>query len=848
MIAERVMKRIDKKAFLQYVRLQIVLATIMVTLCLMIWPFQYFYHSAYSVYGETEPSYTGNVTMEEIVLQEFVPKEDHIRDLSVSCRVEDVHYMDRVFVTLYDAEYSIIYQEVLQFSDIRLRDEIRIAPELDVTPGETYYLGFNVHFDSVGTLQIAYADQSFLQIEECGFLAYAGTPYVNQAILIRFHYTAPYSFRRTILSIAGVLICGSVLYVGIVWLMELLKRKNRMQQAAKGCLMALVTAGVFFVGFCFYQLCIVRFFGGEIWDMIVYAAACLITLCLFLYAFYKGMAWIRHKQNRCELSEKKFIERKRRAWVDYLQVLCLTGLFYEGVAYVNAPVQWKQDISRNMVYMLFGLFVLLTLKFREVVNIFSGLWILALIPAGIYYCRLAGEDAHAVEAVRILILAVGLWGIVLIHTLRNFKKLREQRLNIPLAVCFVLMCVFMLINSFGKAWPLFMAVTFTLFYLQSYTEEEKDRIVHNMINALLTHFGLMVVLCCLHRPYHYYRFNRYPMWFHTVASTGIYLSCVAAAALVRLFLAIRDSGYVFREAWKEWIGNSVVLAYIALAMPRTAIVAVLGLGIALAIAAAIVYRPKIRYYIQIAGILLLSLVLSISVIYTMTRCVPAIVDKPVYLNEDSENFDRAIRQGEAPDSDNYMYFRALVRLWANRFYVPQDFIQKYLEDHVSADQQLCILAEVASGEMIGLTEPPANDNMLSEGGSTDLNEMSNGRIAIFREYLRHLTWKGHAQMGYDGDYEMPSGHAHNSFIQNAFDFGIPAGVLFLLLILLMIFSAVYRIWTGKERSEKQFMLFLAGCAFLLVSLTEYASNPCMPLCFVTLFMLITMRTWKNVVK
>lgn len=842
------MKQIDKKVFLQYVRLRIVLVTMMVILCLMIWPFQYFYHSFYSVYGETEPSYTGNVTMEEIVLQEFVPKEDHIRDVSVSCRVDDVHYMDRVFVTLYDAAYNILYQEVLQFSDIRLRDEIRITPELDVTPGETYYLGFNVHFDSVGTLQIAYADQSFLQIEECGFLAYAGTPYVNQAILIRFHYTAPYSAGLRILCIMGVLACGVLLYVVIVWLTEFLKKKKRMPQAAIGCLAGLTLAGVLFVGFCFYQLCVVRFFGGEIWDRIVYAAACLIILCLFWYAFYKGIGWIRHMQKRQELSLEKLIKRNKKVWIDYLQVLCLTGLFYEGVAYVNASVQWKQDIARNMVFMLFGLFVLLTLKLREAVNIFSGLWTLALILSGIFYCRINGGDAHATEAAGILILAADFWGIILIHILRNFKKLREQRLNIPLGVCFVLMCVFMLINSFGKAWPFFMAVTFTLFYLQSYTEEEKNRIVHNMINALLTHFGLMVVLCCLYRPYHYYRFNRYPMWFHTVASTGIYLSCVAAAALLRLFLAIRDSGYVFRKAWKEWIGNSVVLAYIALAMPRTAIVAVLGLGIALAIAAAIVYRPKIRYYMQIAGILLLSLVLSIPVIYTMTRCVPAIVAKPVYLNEDSENFDGAIREGEAPDSDRYMYFRALVRMWANRFYVSQDFIQKYLEDRVSADQQFFVLAEVASGEMTGLTEPQKLDHALPGEGNTVLNEMSNGRIAIFRDYLEHLTWNGHEQMGYDGDYEMLADHAHNSFIQNAFDFGIPAGVLFLLLILLMIFSAVYRIWTGKERNEKQFMQFLAGCAFLLVSLTEYASNPCMPLCFVTLFMLITMRTEKNVVK
>lgn len=861
-------KLINKRALLRYVRLQIVLATVTIIVCLMIWPFRYFYHSAYSGYeeaGETEPAYTEAVTMEEIVLQEFVPKEDHIRDLTVACRVDDVHYMDRVFVTLYDAEYQILYQEVLRFTEIALRDEIRITPDLDVMSGEPYYLGLNVHFDSVGTLRVAYADQNFLQTEECGLLSYAGVPYENQAAMLRFHYTAQYPAGLLALCIAGVAVCGILLYVGLVCLMEFLKKKNLVPQFLKGCLTGLGAAGVIFVGFCFYQLCVARYFGGEIWDRIVYTAACLILLCLLGYAFYKGMERIGRmpkkrnapvKKNRrlsgsktstLKLSYKASAKKNQRVWIDYLQTVCLVCLFYEGVAYVNAPIQWKQDMARNMVFMLFGLFVLLTMKLRQVVNVFTVAWSLVLIPAGMVYCYLNGEDAHALGSARIMVVAADFWVIILIHTLRNIKRLREQRLNIPLGVCFALMCVFMLFNSFGKAWPFLMAVTFTLFYLQSYTEEDKDRIVHNMMNALLAHFGLMVIMCWLHRPYHYYRFSRYPMWFHTVASTGIYLSAVAAAALLRLFLAVRNSGHIFKKAWKEWIGNGAVLAYIAFALPRTAIVAIFGMGIVLAIGAAIVYRPGIRRYVQIAGILLLTMVLSVPVVYTATRCIPAVVDKPVYLN-DAEDFDGAIREGEAPDSDNYMYFRALVRLWANRLWVPQDFIDRYLEDRVSADRQLFVLAQVASGELNGLPEADVLENVPSGEGDSVLNEMSNGRIAIFQDYLKRLKWSGHPQMGYDGDYEMLSGHAHNSFIQNAFDFGIPAGVLFLLLVLCMIFSAVYRIWTGKDRSEKQFMQFLTGCAFLFVSLTEYASNPCMPLCFITLFMLVTMRTEKVVVK
>ncbi|MCM1103102.1 MAG: hypothetical protein NC409_03255 [Clostridium sp.] len=833
---------ISKKTLLRYVRLQIILGTVVAVLCFMVWPLRYFYHSVYSAYEETPPSYTGTVTMDEIVLQAFMPKEGHLQEIHAACEVADVHSMDRVFVTLYDAEYQIVYQEVLHFFEIETYGEILITPDLDVTPGGTYYLGLNVHFDSIGTLKAAYADRDLLKLDECGAFSYAGTWYENQAMLIRFHYTAQYSGGFLALCIAGVIACGSLLYVGIVLVIELLKKKNGIPQFLRGGLIGLLAAGVLFIGFCFYQLCIARLFGGALWDMLIYTAACLIALGVLLYACHKGAQRIGDMQKRQNERGREEKESGRKLWINYLQILCLTGLFYEGTAYVNASIQWKQDLARNAVFLLFGLFVILTLKFRQVVNVFSVLWCLFLIPAGMVYCRLYGGGEHGTEVARLFVAAAALWGIVLIHTIRNIKKLREQRLNIPLAVCFGLMCICMMVNSLGKMWPFMMTVTFTLFYMQDYTEEQKDQIVHHMLGALLLHFCLMIVMCCLHRPYHYYRFNRYPMWFHTVASTGIYLSAVAAAALLRLFLTIRDSGTVFRKAWTRWAAYGVVLAYITLAMPRTALMAVAGTAAALAIGAAIVYRPKLRSYLQVAGMMLASLLISLPVVYTVTRCVPAVVNEPVYLNGD-EDFDEAVRVGEAPDSGRYMNVRALVRLWAGRLWVPQEFIEKYLEDHASGNLPLRVLTELASGQITGLPE-------ITDEKEEDfiLNEMSNGRLAIFLDYLEHLTWTGHAQMGFDGEYEMLSGHAHNSFIQNAFDFGIPAGVLSLLLILLMIFLAVYRIWTGKERSEKQFAVFLTGCAFLLVSLTEYVSNPCMPLCFSTLFLLITMRTEKIVVK
>ena len=852
------MKLINKKVLLANTKLQIFLGTIMVILCVMVWPIRYFHHSSVSGYQETQVNYTDAVTMEEIVLQEFVPSKDYIHEISIQGVVTDVHAMDRVFVTIYNAEFEFVYQEVLYFTDIRTRGYIQITPEIDVVPGDTYYVGLNVHFDSIGTLCIAYARSQDLQIEECRSFAYGTGAYPEQTILMEFQYTAPYSTGLMILCFAGIIAGAVLLYVGSCLLWEILKRKKLLRQAQKLGLGVGLVIGVAIDMFCFYQLCIAKIFGGEIWDMIVYVLACLIALLVLVYACYKGAYRVTLLQRRDYkiaqiLKQKKKRLRKpkmpeiltkgKQSWNYYLRITALVCLFWSCMNYVNAPVQWKQDQARNAVFLLFGLFVLLTFKLREVFNLYTMIFGLLMIPVGVVYTYSKGPDVHDITAARILIIALVLWGIVLIRTIQNIRSIKMQKVNIPMAACWGLMAVFMLFNSYGKLWPVLMVVCFTLFYLQNYTDEERDVLVHQLMIAILVQFGTMVFMCFMHRPYHYYQFIRYPMWFHTVASTGMYLAMVEAAALLLLFIKLRDTGTLFRKTWKEWILNGVVLAYISLTVARTAIIAVLGMCVILAIGSAIVYRPRITSYLRIAGMLVLVLVLGIPVVYTTTRCIPAVVNEPVYLNG-AEDFDFAIREGEALDSDSYMYFRALVRLWARRFWVPEDFIQTYLEDKVSMKEELYLLAELASTEVTGLSEGVAD----AGGTLATANDMSNGRLAIFKEYLEHLSWKGHPKMGYDGDYALMSGHAHNSFIQNAFDFGIPAGLLFLGLILAMIFTAVVKIWTGKERSEKQFMLLLMASAFILVSLTEYSSHPCMPLGFSTLFMLITMRTEKNVVE
>lgn len=206
--------------------LQFVIVTAVAVLCLMVWPFRVFYHEAVSEGRTGQPYYTDDVTMEQIVLQQFTPGGDYLSELAVGCRVTDVHALDRVFVTIYDKEFAIVYQEVPYFTEIEGWGEIRIAPKLDVIPGETYYVGLNVHYESVGRLQAAYAEAGSLQIVECGALSYASAPLEGMQLMMRFVYTKPYSLLRIFCTIAVILAAGAALYTGLSAGICLLKKRK----------------------------------------------------------------------------------------------------------------------------------------------------------------------------------------------------------------------------------------------------------------------------------------------------------------------------------------------------------------------------------------------------------------------------------------------------------------------------------------------------------------------------------------------------------------------------------------------------------------------------------------------
>ena len=128
----------------------------------------------------------------------------------------------------------------------------------------------------------------------------------------------------------------------------------------------------------------------------------------------------------------------------------------------------------------------------------------------------------------------------------------------------------------------------------------------------------------------------------------------------------------------------------------------------------------------------------------------------------------------------------------------------------------------------------------------DGNDYTNGRTTIFRSYLEQLNATGHDTMGAtlpDGEI---AAHAHNIYLQVAYDHGIGAGMLFVLFgIVSLIMSAVYY----KRHSQIAYAAFplFVILSFGIAGMVEWIFHLSSP-CTIVLLMTIAPLLYKDELK
>ena len=400
------------------------------------------------------------------------------------------------------------------------------------------------------------------------------------------------------------------------------------------------------------------------------------------------------------------------------------------------------------------------------------------------------------------------------------KSWRPKKICIPYALFFALLLSFLIIFRNGRTWGITMTILFVLFYVRMWTWDGSKNILRILADGLTLNFIYMVIYSLLHRPYHRYIFYRYGLGYHTVTSAAVYLSLIVSVLFVRAFLKYRNT-HSMLKSWKELVLLGTGNVYLLLTLSRNGFLAVGVTGIFLIILmACLEEKNKWNALFRYVGITIVSVCVMFPIVFTLTRMMPAIANDPIL--SEVELTGHHIGKGEPSDSRLYMDIK--------HFY------------NVGIYKVFGINSAGFATEIFIV-----NDDILLASNEEDveldsLNDMSNGRLDIFKAYIQNWNLTGHEDM----NITMPNGelmvHAHNVYLQVIHDHGLITGIVFILFGILSFVLLMIRLL--KEKNSTLVYAVAIILAFAVSGVAEWNFHLCNAF-GISIFMAVTPLLFKS---
>ena len=340
----------------------------------------------------------------------------------------------------------------------------------------------------------------------------------------------------------------------------------------------------------------------------------------------------------------------------------------------------------------------------------------------------------------------------------------------------------------------------------------------------------------------FFQYYRYPFIFHTVTMSAVYLALVMCAALVK-FMDAYGKRQRLAAVYKELIVFGVSAVYLLLTLSRTGYLAVIVMAAVMVPVMCFSMKNRWRSMFRSIGMMLAAALLCFPVMFTAQRMVPAVAAEPRM--HEIEELPTEIMHGRYMDSYYYITIQRFIQVFQMKILgIPEEeslraiymvtdageetdrgdlrsVMWQTAHDIELLDTREILLASLE--DTAGSVEESSGEDIPS-----DMEEESytNGRLEIFKLYYKNLNKVGHEDMGImepNGNYNV---HAHNIYLQVAYDHGIYVGAVFILLGAgTLIQAAVYFHRRKKDRDCAALPLALL-ILFAVAGLTEWIFHPC----------------------
>ncbi|RKM54266.1 hypothetical protein D6853_13635 [Butyrivibrio sp. X503] len=797
---------VDKKTAFRAVLLIFALVAIMSIFPCRIWT------NVLNTYdgGNRQPG-SQEVNCDYNISQKFVAQYDRLSSVDIYVdSLEKGHYMYVSIRENYDTSY---FNTFVDISDATLPGYVNIPMEFDLEVGKEYSLfvmgcrsKYNVVFTDV-------PDNS----------QYVGSAFLNETnefpgrhLDAKYNYRLPISKKLSLILIAAILAVTALIYALIGIYYNKYREKNSLITVGK--VVKVVANPIAAVLFLTLMIMVfpLRIFDMRVADIIFYEIGLLISAAIVFYA-------INHKAVKLPNGVSFFEGIELADKVRYVFIMfAMAMVIWNSCESMNGLANIFVWLPERRMIIWFAIMILLTFTTSEVLNIPNLIWLVASALAGFRYYGLnklsPDENEYDLFNLKLkyeIIIAV-LGGIVVINVIRILfryitdKTSREIKIS-GYGILVALFFIGLILMRKDRLWEPMLATMFLCLYIRLAKWKGREHFTRIVAGGLMMNFAISLGFSLLHRYFSGYVSGRFGFIFHTQTVTAEYMIFMAGAATVLLAAKIvafpKGLGVkeLFKSAWKEMILFGWISAYAIFTVSRTAYLSIFV--VVFTVLAVVSTRHK-KQFIRILATMIAAVIICFPATFTLQRIVPAMVARPVFYAPDDA--DQFVRGGASWDNSNFMCIERFVNLFESKilgmevgeYDYPNDILNYdmkkgepiydyYGNPYDGSDEQ-------EDRESRGI-EPSSEDNLLAAAGisraelamlleishvdeNSRLDVFSNGRVTIFKIYAKELNLTGHTEQPAFPDGEVIL-HAHNTYLQIAYDHGAIVGLLYLLFII-----------------------------------------------------------------
>ena len=528
---------------------------------------------------------------------------------------------------------------------------------------------------------------------------------------------------------------------------------------------------------------------------------------------------------------------KNKKW---LFALVFAGIVFIDWLYATQNGYYRM-IAANALGILMGILTLRCYpydkeKYKKPDIIWLGIWLVGSVIGNLVWFSVKGpinEGQYLMAAID-----VGILGFTLIRVLftKFWKRICRKKEGL-VGILFAVMSLWMVLSRHYEIWQIWFFGMFLCFYLTRMEEEEENLMWDALSLGFIWAFFMIQIWAYGFRPYDEVR---YLGPYSNTNMTALFYLVTYMMVLYRIHVLHwrEKEGMVTANGWQNrlWKVFYYVLAgglvsFIFFTICRTALLVLIGLTFLFGIISNLwMLREKVYRLILRWVALALCAVITFPCVYGTIRYLPCILHRPVWFG--AEYHEDKVHSFDPWNSWRYISLEEFLETAVGRMDMGK-IVGDASEQEEGSKELMEVSPELfADGvDITPVSEAETPEAETSEGDITDLemetasaaeddgllrgeDAQNSGRIRleIWKHYLSDLNMTGHTVT--EGHYQITEDfhawHAQNIFVQMLYNYGIPAGAMFILLMIWYGLKSIAILFKAKEPT-----VLLPGMVFVV---------------------------------